>query len=88
MGKGYLQIDIDRESAARYGISVEDIQNEIEVALGRAGGHIYGRKTGSLSGSYSLRPLTTRDDEDAIRRLLVRPSSMAAVQRRWQFRQP
>ena len=37
MGKGYLQIDIDRKAAARYGISVEDIQNEIEVALaGRA----------------------------------------------------
>ena len=34
MGKGYLQIDIDREKAARYGITVEDIQNEIEVALG------------------------------------------------------
>src|SRR5207247_9745691 len=34
MGKGYLEIDIDREKAARYGISVEDIQNEIEVALG------------------------------------------------------
>jgi len=33
MGKGYLQIDIDREQAARYGISIEDIQNEIEVAL-------------------------------------------------------
>ena len=32
MGKGYVQIDIDREQAARYGISVEDIQNEIEVA--------------------------------------------------------
>ena len=30
MGKGYLDIDIDREAAARYGISVEDIQNEIE----------------------------------------------------------
>ena len=37
MGKGYLQIDIDRKAAARYGIIVEDIQNEIEVALaGRA----------------------------------------------------
>ena len=37
MGKGYLQIDIDREAAARYAITVEDIQNEIEVALaGRA----------------------------------------------------
>ena len=34
MGKGYLEITIDREAAARYGIAVEDIQNEIEVALG------------------------------------------------------
>ena len=33
MGKGYVQIDINRAQAARYGISVEDIQNEIEVAL-------------------------------------------------------
>jgi Cu(I)/Ag(I) efflux system membrane protein CusA/SilA len=34
MGKGYLEIDINRENAARYGITVEDIQNEIEMALG------------------------------------------------------
>ena len=34
MGKGYLQIDIDRTKAARYGITVEDIKNKIEVALG------------------------------------------------------
>ncbi len=34
MGKGYLEIDIDRAKAARYGVSVEDIKNTVEVALG------------------------------------------------------
>src|SRR5262249_51786118 len=33
-GKGYLDVTIDRERAARYGISVEDVQTEIEMALG------------------------------------------------------
>src|SRR5204862_4045431 len=37
MGKGYVQIDIKRPEAARYGLTVEDIQDQIEVALaGRA----------------------------------------------------
>src|SRR5436190_19184641 len=27
MGKGYLEIDIDLEKAARYGVAVEDIKN-------------------------------------------------------------
>ncbi len=34
MGKGYLEIDIDLAKAARYGVSVEDIKNTVEVALG------------------------------------------------------
>ena len=34
MGKGYLEIKIDREKAARYGVRVGDIQDTIEVALG------------------------------------------------------
>ncbi len=34
MGKGYLEINIDREQAARYGVRVGDIQDTIEVALG------------------------------------------------------
>jgi hypothetical protein len=37
MGKGYIDIQIKREEAARYGISVEDVQSEIEMAMaGRA----------------------------------------------------
>ena len=34
VGKPYLLIDIDREKIARYGISVEKVQNELKVAVG------------------------------------------------------
>ena len=34
VGEGYLEIDIDREKAARYGINVGDIQDVVETALG------------------------------------------------------
>ena len=34
VGKPYLLIDIDREKIARYGISVEDVQNVLKVAIG------------------------------------------------------
>ncbi len=34
VGKPYLEIDIDRESAARYGISVGAVQQVIETAIG------------------------------------------------------
>lgn len=34
VGRSYLQIDIDREKAARYGVNVADIQDTIEVAMG------------------------------------------------------
>ena len=34
MGKGYLEVTIDRMKAGRFGVSVEDVQTEIETALG------------------------------------------------------
>jgi Cu(I)/Ag(I) efflux system membrane protein CusA/SilA len=36
VGKPYLLIDIDREKIARYGISVQDVQNIVKVAIGGA----------------------------------------------------
>ena len=33
-GKGYLEIKIDRDRAARYGVNVGDVQDVIETALG------------------------------------------------------
>lgn len=77
MGKGYLEIDIDREKAARYGITVEDIQNEIEVALG---GRII-TYTVEKRDRYPVRiryARNNREDEESVKRLLVSPGSMAA----------
>ena len=34
VGKPYLEIDIDREAIARYGLSIRGVQNVIEVAIG------------------------------------------------------
>ena len=76
MGKGYLEIDIDREKAARYGISVEDIQNEIEVALG-------GRAVTYTVEKRDRFPVRIRyaraqsRGRRSIRRLLVSPGGMA-----------
>src|SRR6185312_14112845 len=76
MGKGYLEIDIDREKAARYGISVEDIQNEIEVALG---GRVV-TQTVEKRERFPVRiryARVNREDEEAVKRLLISPGSMA-----------
>ncbi len=75
MGKGYVQIDIDRERAARYGISVEDIQTEIEVALaGRAVTFTVEKRD-----RFPVRVRYARDnrsDEESIRRLLISARGM------------
>jgi len=34
VGKPYLEFDVDRDEIARYGITMKDIQNYIEVAIG------------------------------------------------------
>ncbi len=78
MGKGYLQIDIDREQAARYGIAVEDIQNEIEVALaGRAVTYtVEKRDRFPVRVRYAR---ANRDDEESIRRLLIPTGGSSAA---------
>ena len=86
MGKGYLEIKIDREKAARYGVRVEDIQDTIEVALG-------GRMiTQTVEGRdrFPVRVRYARDfreDEESVKRLLVSRGAMAGARggagRRW-----
>ena len=76
MGKGYLEIEIDREKAARYGISVEDIQNEIEVALaGRAVTYTVEKRERFPVRIRYVR--SARDDEESIRRLLISANGMS-----------
>src|SRR5262249_21117028 len=75
MGKGYLEIKIDREKAARYGVRVGDIQDTIEVALG---GKVI---TPTVEGRdrFPVRVRYARDfreDEQAVKRLLVSRGSM------------
>jgi Cu(I)/Ag(I) efflux system membrane protein CusA/SilA len=70
MGKGYLEITIDRAKAARYGLRVGDIQDTIEVTLG---GRVI---TQTVEGRdrFPVRVRYARDfreDEQAVRRLLV-----------------
>ncbi|TXT22036.1 MAG: silver efflux pump, partial [Planctomycetota bacterium] len=70
-------IDIDRQAAARYGISVEDIQNEIEVALaGRVVTYtVEKRERFPVRIRYAR---VDRSDEEAIGKLLISPSSMSS----------
>jgi Cu(I)/Ag(I) efflux system membrane protein CusA/SilA len=70
MGKGYLEITIDRQKAARYGVRVGDIQDTIEVALG---GKVI---TQTVEGRdrFPVRIRYARDfreDEQQVKRLLV-----------------
>lgn len=75
MGKGYVDIQIKREDAARYGISIEDIQNEIETALaGRAVTFtVEKRERFPVRLRYAR---VNREDEESIRRLLISPQGM------------
>src|SRR5438128_7799901 len=78
MGEGYLEIKVDREKAARYGVNVGDIQDTIEVALG---GRVI---TQTIEGRdrFPVRIRYARDfreDEEAVRRLLVSRSTMPAA---------
>ncbi|MHB1424312.1 MAG: efflux RND transporter permease subunit [Gemmataceae bacterium] len=77
MGKGYLEIKIDREKAARYGVRVGDIQDTIEVALG---GKVI---TQTVEGRdrFPVRVRYARDfreDEQAVKHLLVSRGSLGA----------
>ena len=56
MGKGYVEIKIDRKKAARYGIQVGDIQDVVEVAMGGKPADDDGREARALPGPCALRP--------------------------------
>jgi len=69
-GGNYLDIEIDREAAARYGVGVEEIQNVISTALG--GEMLTTTVEGRNRFPVRLRYLRDyRDNIPAIRRILV-----------------
>ncbi len=75
VGKGYIEIHIDRARAARYGINVGDIQDVIEVALG--GKPITTTVEGRQRFPVRLRYARDyRADEHAIENILVSADGM------------
>jgi Cu(I)/Ag(I) efflux system membrane protein CusA/SilA len=70
VGKGYIEIKIDRKKAARYGISVGDVQDVVEVAMG-------GKPLTMTVEKRERYPVRVRyarafrDDVEALKRILV-----------------
>jgi cobalt-zinc-cadmium resistance protein CzcA len=76
-GLAYLQIEIDRDKIARYGINVADIQSVIETAIGgKEASKVYeGLKVFGLAVRF---PDSARNDVEAIREILI-PSPGGAL---------
>ena len=70
VGKGYVEIKIDRKKAARYGINVGDIQDVVEVAMGGKPltMTVEGRERYPVRVRYAR---AFRDDVEALKRILV-----------------
>jgi Cu(I)/Ag(I) efflux system membrane protein CusA/SilA len=69
-GGTYLDFDVDREQAARYGLTVGDVQDVIEAAIGGlpVTQTVNGRERVAVSVRYARE---LRDDPDALQRVLV-----------------
>lgn len=78
VGKPYLEIDIDREKIARYGLQIADVQEVIEVAIGGKplSMTVEGRERYPIRVRY-LREL--RDEPDTLTQILVPTPSGAQV---------
>ena len=69
-GLAYLQIEIDRDKLARYGINVADVQEVVETAIGgKEATKIYeGQKVFGLAVRF---PESARNDVSSIRQILI-----------------
>ena len=70
VGKGYIDIRIDRKKAARYGIQIGDIQDVVEVAMGGKPltMTVEGRERYPVRVRYAR---AFRDDLESLKRILV-----------------
>jgi Cu(I)/Ag(I) efflux system membrane protein CusA/SilA len=78
VGKPYIQYDIDRVAAARYGVNVRDIQDVIEVAIGGENltTTVEGRERYPVRVRY---PRELRERFDDLERVLVPTSNGAHI---------
>ena len=77
VGKGYVEIRIDRKKAARYGIQIGDIQDVVEVAMGGKPltMTVEGRERYPVRVRYAR---AFRDDLESLKRILVSARSPMA----------
>ncbi|MHB8864930.1 MAG: efflux RND transporter permease subunit [Pirellulaceae bacterium] len=78
VGKPYIEFRIDREKIARYGVSIRDVQDVIEIAIGGE------NLTMSVEGRerYPIRvryPREQRDNLEELQRILIPAASGAHV---------
>ena len=78
IGKPYLEIDINRREIARYGISIQKVQNVIEVAVGGMGitTTVEGRERYPVRVRY-MREL--RDNIESLEKILVSASDGSQI---------
>ncbi len=78
VGKPYLEIEINRERMARYGVNIRDVQDVIEIALGgiRATTTVEGRERYPIRVRYQRE---SRDSVEAMSRILVPGANDAQV---------
>lgn len=70
VGKPYMELDLKRMKMARYGLSVEQVQKYIEVAIGgmKLTTTVEGRERYPVRVRY---PREFRDDQDALEEILI-----------------
>jgi len=70
VGKPYIEIDLKRDKMARYGLSVNQVQKYIEVAVGgmKLTNTVEGRERYPVRVRY---PRELRDDPDALKEILI-----------------
>ncbi|MFO7524561.1 MAG: efflux RND transporter permease subunit [Ignavibacteriaceae bacterium] len=70
LGKPYLEIDLDRNAMARYGLNIGDVQMYIEVAIGGMGltTTVEGRERFNIRARYARE---WRDDPEMMKRILI-----------------
>ena len=77
-GLAYLQIEIDRDKIARYGINVADVQSVVETAIGgKEASKVYeGMKVFGLAVRF---PEEARNDVEPIREILIASPTGALI---------
>ncbi|QNR24218.1 efflux RND transporter permease subunit [Croceimicrobium hydrocarbonivorans] len=78
VGKPYLQLRINRNAIARYGLSVQAVQQAIETAIGgiKLGATVEGRERYPIRMRY---PRELRDDPESLSKILITSANGAQI---------